>query len=48
MIKHQAREDLDDKESPKDSVAPSDNTEKEYFVVPGAEINITNKQSTKT
>ena len=28
MIKYQSGDDLDDKEAPKDSVAPSDNTEK--------------------
>ena len=40
MIKYQAREDLDDKEAPKYSGSPCDDTEKskEDFVAPSAEI----------
>ena len=43
--KYQARDDLDDKEAPKDSVAPSDNIEKAkvYCVAPSAEIDKTTK-----
>ena len=40
MLKYQAREDLDDKEAPRDSVAPIDKIEKskEGFVAPSADI----------
>ena len=40
VLKYKAREDLNDKEAPKDSIAPSDNIEKakEYSVTPSAEI----------
>ena len=50
MLKYQAREDLDDKEAHKDSVAPSDNIEKpkEYVLAPSAELEKTTKESTKT
>ena len=50
LLKYQARENLDDKEAPKDSVAPSNNIEeaKEDFVEPSAEIYKTNKESTRT
>ena len=45
VIKYESREDLDDKEVPKDSVAPSDNIEKakEDFVAPNSEIDKTTR-----
>ena len=50
MIKYHAIGDLDDKDAPKDSVAPSDNIEKskDNFVSPSAEIEKISKEYTKT
>ena len=45
VLKNQEMEDLDDKEAPKDSVAPSNNIEKarEDFVAQSSEIDRTSK-----
>ena len=50
MLKYQAREYFDDKESLKDSVAPSDNIEKikEDVLAPSSEIDKTTKEFTNT
>ena len=49
MPKYQAREDLKNKEAPKDSLVQSDNIEKtkEDFLAPSAEIDKTNEEYTK-
>ena len=48
MLKYQSREDLDDKEAHKYSVAPSYKIEKsrKVFLAPSAEIDKTTKEST--